>query len=79
LERARLVAFTFPDTATSLAALDFLHQKNREITIIARAKFASEAEALLAKGVHTVIHDEAESGRALVREALHVYEAKGEE
>jgi CPA2 family monovalent cation:H+ antiporter-2 len=78
LERARLVAFTFPDTATSLAALDFLHQKNREITIIARAKFASEAEALLAKGVHTVIHDEAESGRALVREALHVYEAKGE-
>jgi len=79
LERARLVAFTFPDTATSLAALDFLHQKNREITIIARAKFASEAEALQAKGVHTVIHDEAESGRALVREALHVYEAKGEE
>jgi monovalent cation:H+ antiporter-2, CPA2 family len=79
LERARLVAFTFPDTATSLAALDFLHQKNREITIIARAKFASEAEALLAKGVHTVIHDEAESGRALAREALHVYEAKGEE
>ena len=79
LERARLVAFTFPDTATSLAALDFLHQKNREITIIARAKFASEAEALLAKGVHTVIHDEAESGRALAREALRVYEAKGEE
>jgi monovalent cation:H+ antiporter-2, CPA2 family len=78
LERARLVAFTFPDTATSLAALDFLHQKNREITIIARAKFASEAEALQAKGVHTVIHDEAESGRALVREALHVYEGNVE-
>lgn len=74
IERARLVAFTFPDTAVTTAALPYLLQHNREVTIIARAKFASEADALVQKGVHAVIHDEAESGRAVVREALHVYE-----
>lgn len=74
LERARLVAFTFPDTHTTTAALSIVQQHNPEIAIIARAKFAPEAEELRAKGVHAVIHDEAESGRAVVREALHVYE-----
>lgn len=74
IERARLVAFTFPDTGITAAALPSLLQHNREVTIIARAKFAPEAEALVQKGVHAVIHDEAESGRAVVREALHVYE-----
>ncbi|MBX7210968.1 MAG: cation:proton antiporter [Verrucomicrobiaceae bacterium] len=74
IERARLIAFTFPDTNTTTAALPIILQHNREVTVIARAKFAPEAEALLQKGVHAVIHDEAESGRAVVREALHVYE-----
>lgn len=74
IERARLVAFTFPDTATTAAAIEILHGKNRELTIIARAKFAPDAEALRAKGIHAVVHDEVESGAAVVREALHVYE-----
>lgn len=74
IERARLIAFTFPDTNTTTAALPIILQHNRELTIIARAKFAPEAEALRQQGVHAVIHDEAESGRAVVREALHVYE-----
>ncbi len=74
LERARLVAFTFPDTHTTAAGLSIVQSRNREIAVIARAKFASEAEELRAKGVHAVIHDEVESGRAVVREALHVYE-----
>ena len=74
LERARLVAFTFPDTHTITAGLSIVQERNREIAVIARAKFANEAEDLLAKGVHAVIHDEAESGRAVVREALHVYD-----
>lgn len=74
IERARLIAFTFPDTNTTIAALPIILQHNRELTIIARAKFAPEAESLRQQGVHAVIHDEAESGRAVVREALHVYE-----
>ncbi len=74
VERARLVAFTFPDTATTTAAIAILRERNRELTVIARAKFAAEAEALRSQGVHAVIHDEAESGAAVVREALHVYE-----
>lgn len=76
VERARLIAFTFPDTNTTTAALPIILRHNRELTIIARAKFAPEAEALRQQGVHAVIHDEAESGRAVVREALHVYEEK---
>jgi len=78
LERARLVAFTFPDANTTMVALDFLYEHNREISIIARAKFATEVQALLARGVHTVIHDEVESGKAVVREALLVYEGKSQ-
>ena len=78
LERARLVAFTFPDATTTMVALDFLYEHNREISIIARAKFATEVQALLARGVHTVIHDEVESGKAVVREALLVYEGKSQ-
>lgn len=74
VERARLVAFTFPDTATTAAAVTMLHERNSELTIIARAKFAIEAEGLRSRGVHAVIHDEAESARAVVREALHVYD-----
>lgn len=74
LERARMVAFTFPNVTTTLAALGILQQHNRELAIIARAKFALEAEALRSRGVHAVIHDEAESARAVVREALHIYD-----
>ncbi len=76
VERARLVAFTFPDTATTTAALHILHEKNRELVILARAKFAPDAETLRANGVHAVIHDEVESGRAVVREALGIFDRR---
>lgn len=74
LDRARLVAFTFPDTHITAAALPLVQQRNREVVVIARAKFAAEAEELRLKGVHAVIHDEVESGRSVVREALGVFD-----
>ena len=70
VERARLVAFTFPLTESTVAAQHLVRERNREITILARTKFRAEARKLEALGVDLVIHDEQESAKAMVREAL---------
>ncbi len=71
--RARLVVFTFPDAHTVAEALPAIHALKPEVGIIARCKFASDAARLRALGVNEVIHDEAESGRAITRSALGVF------
>lgn len=70
VEHARLVAFTFPLLEPTMAAQHLVRERNREITILARVKFRAEARKLEALGVDLVIHDEQESSRAMVREAL---------
>jgi CPA2 family monovalent cation:H+ antiporter-2 len=70
LEHARLVAFTFPLTEVTTAAQHLVRARNHEITILARTKFRAEAKALKELGVDLVVHDEQESARAMVREAL---------
>ena len=70
VEHARLVAFTFPLTEVTIAAQHLVREHNKEITILARTKFRAEAKKLEALGVDLVIHDEKESARAMVREAL---------
>ena len=64
------MAFTFPLTEVTIAAQHLVREHNREVTILARTKFRAEAKKLEALGVDLVIHDEQESARAMVREAL---------
>jgi CPA2 family monovalent cation:H+ antiporter-2 len=73
IPQARLVAFTFPATPEIAGAIQFVRERNPSITILARTKFSAEDEKLRAAGVDLVILDEAESGRAVVREALSVF------
>lgn len=79
IQRARLVAFTFPATPEIAAALQFARERNPAIAILARTKFSTEAEKLTALGADLVILDEAESGRAVVREALGAFNITQEE
>lgn len=74
LDRARLVAFTFPDAQTTHQALQLVRQVAPSITVLARTKFRSEAEHLQQQGVDIVILDEEESAKATVRESLAIFE-----
>lgn len=64
---ARLIAFTFPDPTPALSTYMQIKSVNADITVIARAKFRSEAASLRHAGITNVIHDEMETGTAAVR------------
>jgi monovalent cation:H+ antiporter-2, CPA2 family len=72
--RARLVVFTFPDASSVAEALYAIRALKPEIAIIARCKFVADAQRLQDLGVNEVILDEAESGRAITRSTLGVYD-----
>ncbi len=72
LDRAKLVAFTFPATPAVEAALGYVREENPSIAVIVRTKFQSEAERLTQVGADIVVLDERESGRAVVKRALSV-------
>ena len=72
VDRAKLVAFTFPATPSVEAALGYVREKNPTIAVMARTKFRREAERLAETGADIVVLDEQESGRALVKRALGV-------
>ena len=72
IERAKLVAFTFPATPAVEMALGYVLEKNPAIAVMARTKFDSEAIKLAEIGADIVVLDEEESGRALVKRALAV-------
>lgn len=72
VDRAKLVAFTFPATPAVEAALGYVREENPSIAVMARTKFHSEAERLADVGADIVVLDEQESGRALVKRALGV-------
>ena len=72
VDRARLVAFTFPATPAVEVALGYVREKNPAIAVLVRTKFKSEAERLADIGADIVVLDEQESGRAVVKRALAV-------
>ena len=72
VDRAKLVAFTFPATPAVEAALGYVREENPAIAVMARTKFKSEAERLAEVGADIVVLDEQESGRALIKRALGV-------
>ncbi len=73
IQRARLVAFTFPSVTTTCIAVPLVRERNSGIFIFGRAKFPAEVKLLRALGVQ-VIHDERESAVAMVRAAISSYE-----
>ena len=72
VDRARLVAFTFPATPAVEHAINVVREKNPPIAVMARTKFRTEADRLADLGADIVVLDEEESGRALVKRALGV-------
>ncbi len=72
LDRARLVAFTFPANPAVEAALPVVREKNPAIAVMARTKFRREADRLAEIGADIIVLDEEESGRSLIRRALGV-------
>lgn len=73
IDRARLVAFTFPAVALTAAAIPLVRERNPEICLYARAKYPSEVTMLLQLGVN-VIHDEKESAAAMIDQAMGSYQ-----
>jgi CPA2 family monovalent cation:H+ antiporter-2 len=73
IQRARLVAFSFPSVQTTSISVPLVRERNNGIFIFARAKFPAEVHILRELGVQ-VIHDERESAVAMVRAALSSYQ-----
>lgn len=73
IQRARLVAFTFPSVQATCAAVPLVRERNAGICIFARAKFATEVRKLREMDVQ-VIHDERQSAVAMVQGALATYD-----
>ncbi len=74
VERARLVAFTFPATGVIKPALRAVREKNPVVPILVRTAYSSRAAPLTRAGASIVIEDEQETGRAVVHSALHALE-----
>ncbi len=74
-ERARAIAFTFPDEQAVLKAIHSAEQINPEMRIYARAKFADQSERLQQAGVHEVLYDEEQSGKAMISAVMRSYAA----
>jgi CPA2 family monovalent cation:H+ antiporter-2 len=72
VKQSRLLAYTFPHTEVSIKSLKMVRLYHPEATIFARAKFTSEVKQLEDLGVQT-IHDERESGKAMVDLAMSSY------
>ncbi len=73
IQRARLVAFTFPAVNATCISVPLVRERNPGICIFGRAKFANEVARLRELGVQ-VIHDERESAAAMVRAAIASYQ-----
>ena len=74
VDRARMVAFTFPNPEPAIKALPLIRSIKPEIAVMARTKFTSDLESLQSAGVDILVLDEQESGRAAIRRALRVFE-----
>lgn len=77
VKQSRLLAYTFPHSDVTIQSLNMVRLYHPEAKIFARAKFSSEVEELENLGVKT-IHDERESGNAMVNLALSTYQVEPE-
>lgn len=73
IQRARSIAFTFPDADAAVAGMRLAREQNPEVIVYARAKFSAEADRLRAQGANHVFHDERESGQAMIKSVVSCY------
>lgn len=78
-ERARGIAITFPDKDTALATAHIALEMNPKIRLYARSKFVEGIESLQSAGIHHILNDEEQSGRAMIRAVMLCYSADIEE
>ncbi len=69
LPKAQLVAFTFPDASVTATALEMVREHSPEVTVLARARFASDRKRLKLLGADAVVHDEEQTSKAAVSAA----------
>jgi CPA2 family monovalent cation:H+ antiporter-2 len=74
VQSARLVAFTFPDAAGAINSLAHVREQAPTVPVIARVKFAADADAMRDAGATHVVFDEVESAAAAVRAAREEFE-----
>lgn len=74
VERARLVAFTFPTTAAIAGAMRVVQEKNPAVPILVRTAFRKVAEQLAGAGADVIVQDEEETARAVVGHAMRILE-----
>ena len=74
VERARLVAFTFPATAAIEGAIRVVQEKSPTVPILVRTAFRKAADQLAGAGADVIVQDEEETARAVVGHALRVLE-----
>jgi len=73
VETARAVAFTFPEPTLAIQGIRAARSENKKIVTFARAKFIGGVELLKKERVHHIFHDEATSGKAMVKAVLGCY------
>ena len=76
---ARLVSFTFPDPSAAAHAMHHIRELAPHVPVMARVKFAADADRLSECGVDHVVRDEIESAAAVVRTAESIFQLIGEE
>lgn len=72
VEDASLVAFTFPDASTAASSMHHVRERNPEICVLARSRFASDQARLERLGANIVVHDEGEVAAAVVNSGLQI-------
>jgi monovalent cation:H+ antiporter-2, CPA2 family len=70
VEKARLVAFTFPDATVTAQALEIVRERAPEVPVLARARFSSDRKRLGLLGADVVVHDEEQTSKAAVALAI---------
>jgi len=79
LSTARGLAITFPNIDLIPSLAKYALSKNSSILLYARSKFLANVEALEEAGVHHVMLDEEQSGRAMIRSVMQSYATDIEE
>ena len=73
IDRAALLAVTFPHFETTRAVMAHARNLNPEVSLFSRVKFDREVEALNRIGVDCIVQDELESSVSMVRRALRLF------
>jgi len=78
-KKARGIAITFPDKEVAVATTHMVRDHNPGIIVYARSKFSADTQELYEAGVTHVMHDEEQSGRAMIRSVMQCYSANLDE